>query len=76
VVAMRLEKYLHKIIGRSQKGFQRSKNIHSCNLNIMDRIAGAWENREEMGVLCTDFVKAFDSVEHDIIRNIMGFFNY
>ena len=76
VVALRLEKFLDKIIGRAQKGFQRTKNMNSCNLNIMDRIAGAWEHSEEMGVLCIDFVKAFDSVEHEFIRNVLGFFNY
>jgi exonuclease III len=76
VIAQRLERYLQKIIGRSQKGFQRVRNMNSCTLNIMDRIAGAWESREEMGVLCVDFVKAFDSVEHAFIKRVMEFFNF
>ena len=62
VVAKRLEMFMQKIIRRSQKGFQRVKNMNSCTLNIRDRISGAWESNEEMGVLCIDFVKAFEIV--------------
>ncbi len=29
-----------------------------------------------MGILCVDFVKAFDSVEHAFIRNTLQFFNF
>jgi len=76
IVAKRMEKYMQKIIGRSQNGFQRVKNMSSCTLNIMDRISGAWESAEEMGVLCIDFVKAFDSIEHVFIERVMRFFNY
>ena len=76
IVAARLEKFLPKIIGRSQKGFMRRKNINSCTINIMDRIAGAWESGQVMGVLCVDFVKAFDSVEHEFIKNALVFFNF
>ncbi len=76
IVAKRMEKYMQKIIGRSQNGFQRVKNMSSCTLNIMDRISGAWESAEEMGVLCIDFVKAFASIEHVFIERVMRFFNY
>ena len=29
-----------------------------------------------MGVLCVDFSKAFDSIEHKFIDNTLAFFNY
>jgi hypothetical protein len=76
VVSNRIERYLLKNIGRAQKGFQRSKFMNTCTVSIMDRIAGAWEAKEEMGVLCIDFVKAFDSVEHLFIERVFRFFNY
>jgi hypothetical protein len=66
VVAKRLEKYLPKIIGRAQKGFLKSKNIHTCAMNIMNCISQSWENEEVLGVLCVDFSKAFDSIEHTV----------
>jgi hypothetical protein len=59
----------------AQKGFMKNKSIHSCSLNIMSTIAEAWGAREEVGVLCVDFSKAFDSIEHDAIRNCLKFFN-
>jgi hypothetical protein len=76
VVAKRLEKYLMKIIGRAQKGFLKEKNINTCTLNIMNCITQSWKNFEPMGVLCVDFSKAFDSVEHAAVSKIMEFFNF
>jgi len=76
VVALRLERYLKKLIGMSQKGFLRFKNMNTCTINIMDRIALAWDKKEAMGVLCIDFVKAFDSIEHEYIKNVLRFFNF
>jgi hypothetical protein len=76
IVAKRLEKYLDKLIGRAQKGFMKNKSIHTCTLNIMNSIDRAWKLGKEVGVMCVDFSKAFDSVEHEMIRNVMGFFGF
>jgi hypothetical protein len=76
IVAKRLEKYLEKIIGRAQKGFMKNKNIHTCTLNLMNCIDRAWETRKEIGIMCVDFSKAFDSVEHEMIKNVMRFFGF
>ncbi len=76
LVSNRLEKFLMKIIGRAQKGFLKQKNIHSCTLNILGNIAESWERREEVEVLCVDFSKAFDSIEHEVIRSSLKFFNF
>jgi hypothetical protein len=75
-VANRIEKVLPDIIGRAQKGFMKNRNIHMCNLNIIDSISQAWLNREETGILCVDFSKAFDSVEHYVIEQVFKFFNF
>ncbi len=76
IVAKRLEKYLDKLIGRAQKGFMKNKSIHTCTLNIMNSIDRAWNLGREVGVMCVDFSKAFDSVEHEMIKNVMGFFGF
>jgi hypothetical protein len=76
IVAKRLEKYLDKLIGRAQKGFMKNKNIHTCTLNIMNSIDRAWNLGREVGVMCVDFSKAFDSVEHEMIKNVMVFFGF
>jgi hypothetical protein len=76
VVANRLEKFLPKIIGRAQKGFLKTKNIHTCILNVTSCISQSWRSGEGMGVLCVDFSKAFDSLEHEAILACMKFFNF
>ena len=76
VVACRLEKYLKKITGRAQKGFLRHKNINTVTLNILNNISKAWEVEEELGVLCVDFNKAFDSIEHACVSSVLKFFNF
>jgi hypothetical protein len=76
VVAARLEKHLMKIIGRAQKGFLKRKHIHACTVNIATCISESWAANEEMGIMCVDFAKAFDSVEHEAISNALRFFNF
>jgi hypothetical protein len=75
-VANRIEKFLHKLVGRGQKGFMKNRNIHMCTMNIMDNISQAWNEEEETGILCVDFNKAFDSVEHYVIEQVLKFFNF
>jgi hypothetical protein len=75
-VANRLEKFLPKIIGRAQKGFLKSKSIHTCILNVTSCVAQSRNNGEGMGVLCVNFSKAFDSLEHEAILACLSFFNF
>jgi hypothetical protein len=75
VVASRLEKTLPQIIGRSQKGFLKYKNMGTVLHNVLDGINESWVEGEQMGVLLVDFVKAFDSVEHEYIRKCLMHFN-
>jgi hypothetical protein len=43
--------------------------------NVLDGINESWVKEEQMGVLLVDFVKAFDSVEHEYIRKCLEHFN-
>ncbi len=45
-------------------------------MNIINAIEGAWREKESTGILCVDFSKAFDSVEHEAIRGVLNFFNF
>ncbi len=76
IVANRLGKYLHKLIGRSQKGFMSNKNINTCTVNVMNSISRSWELGVPTGVMCVDFAKAFDSIEHAMIQNVLEFFGF
>jgi hypothetical protein len=72
IVANRLDRYLHKIIGRAQKGFLKTKNINTCTVIIMHSVSCAWKEQIPTGIMCVDFSKAFDSVEHNMSWNFSG----
>jgi hypothetical protein len=36
----------------------------------------AWELGKPTGIMCVDFAKAFDSVEHKMIQNVLKFFGF
>ncbi len=76
IVANRIGKYLPKLIGRSQKGFMSNKNINTCTVNVMNSISRSWELGQPTGIMCVDFAKAFDSVEHEMISNVLTFFGF
>ena len=50
VVASRLEKTLPHIIGRSQKGFLKYKNMGTVLHNVIDGIADSWVEGEQMEI--------------------------
>ncbi len=76
IVSNRLEKYLHKVSGRAQKGFLKTKNINTCTVNGMNSISRAWTCGIPTGILCVDFAKTFNSVGHEIIGSVVEFFGY
>jgi hypothetical protein len=43
--------------------------------NVIDGMTESWVEGEQMGILLVDFVKAFDSVEHEYVRKCMEHFN-
>ncbi len=57
IVALQLEKYLMKMIGRVQKGFLKSKNINTCLMHIINSINGAWNSNEPTRVCVWTFLK-------------------
>ncbi len=40
-------------------------------MNTMNSISRAWKLGQPAGVMCVDFSKAFDSVEHEMIKRVM-----
>jgi hypothetical protein len=62
--------------GESTKGICDYKKHWTVTMNVIDRISESWKEREPMGLLCIDFVKAFDSIEHEFIEKVLKFFNF
>ena len=42
----------------------------------MNCVSQSWASNEPMGIMCVDFSKAFDSVEHQAVKMILEFFNF
>ena len=62
VIAGRMKKLLHKLIGNSQKAYQSDKNIGEIVLDIIETIALTKFHKTPSIILLLDFFKAFDSI--------------
>ena len=75
-LAMRLEKFLPKIIHSDQAGFVTGRFIGEC-IRTMDDVLYFTDYRKQPGIaLFLDFSKAFDSLEHPFIYNSLKAFNF
>ena len=69
----RLSNYLkkYKILYDHQFGFQKGKSTEDAALDLYRNIIKAIEKHEKTCAIFLDFAKAFDTVNHDILRGEM-----
>jgi len=72
----RLKIFADKIMSRAQKGFSSSRKIQEVILNLVDDIATANARNIPMAILSIDQEKAFDSISHSFLREVLKFFNF
>ena len=60
----------------SQKAYSKTKVIHEALMNILQCIKKGKLENKRLALLAIDFKKAFDSVSHEYILEILKFFNY
>ena len=75
ILAVRLDKFLSKLIHTDQIGFIKQRNIHD---NLLDLLSGIdYVNHKDMDAILVnvDFRKAFDNVTWDFIDCTLEFFN-
>jgi len=63
-------------MSRAQKGFSSSRKIQEVILNLVDDIATANARNIPMAILSIDQEKAFDSISHSFLREVLKFFNF
>lgn len=73
VVVRRLTHFLekYKIINKNQFGFQKGKNINQLLGNFSNQINGFLSKQLHVLVLFIDFSKAFDTLEHSKLLDIL-----
>ena len=75
VMANRLKGCLHEIIHEDQTGFMKGRNI-GCNIRtVIDLIEYCDANNIPGSILLLDIEKAFDSVEHDFLFEVLKAFD-
>ena len=66
-----LSEYLHqhKLLHETHSGFRAQHSCETALINIIDLWLNAIGNGEMVGVVLVDFKKAFDLVDHEILKN-------
>ena len=72
----RLEKVMEKVIGRQQKAYSRTRNIGSVLINLLNIMQKSKQERMANLILCIDFKKAFDSIDHTFINSTLKLLNF
>ena len=74
--ANRLKRVTDSNTSDSQKAYSKTKVIHEALMNILQFIKKGKLENKRLAILAIDFKKAFDSVSHEYILEILKFFNY
>lgn len=76
VLSNRLKTVLNKLINTDQSGYLKGRNI-SFNIRLIQDVIDYFEQNEQEGaILFLDFQKAFDTVSHQFLENVLVKFNF
>ena len=76
VMSDRLNRIMSKLVSNDQSGYIKGRNITTSVRQILD-IYEYCENTNTSGaIICIDFEKAFDSIEHKFLYKVLEKFNF
>jgi hypothetical protein len=75
-INMRLQKVVDRVLSRAQKGFTRSRQIQEVIINCMETMDYCKKHGIKGVLASIDQSKAFDSVSHDYMEKVYGFFRF
>jgi len=76
VVAIRLKSVSDHITSPCQKAYSSKKNIAEVNLDMVNTLKSANESGTSLAIVSVDFRKAFDSISHKYILQVLEFFGF
>jgi Reverse transcriptase (RNA-dependent DNA polymerase) len=76
VYANRLKTVIDKITNVGQKGYSKTKQCQEVLISIIEGIRKCKKNNLTGAVLSVDIKKAFDSISHGYLKEVLRFFNF
>ena len=71
-ITRRIKPAMESIIGMQQKAYITKNNIGSCLINVLNAMSHVNKNKIPALILLIDFSKAFDSISHTYIQNVLS----
>ena len=75
-ITQRIKPAVESIIGRQQKAYIKSNNIGSVILNLINMMKHVSLKKKTALILCIDFRKAFDSLDHTFMHNTLALLGF
>ncbi len=72
----RLKNYMDKLTPTAQKGYSTTRQCQEVLISVLDIISNCKHQNRHGAVLSLDIHKAFNTVSHQYMKKVFGFFNF
>ena len=76
LITTRIRKYIDKLTPIGQKAYSKKRHCQEVVINILDEIAKCKKLKTKAAVVSLDIKKAFDSLSHKYVGQVLRFFNF
>ena len=76
LVTTRIRKYIDKLTPIGQKAYSKNRQCQEVVINIIDEIAKCKKQNKKAALVSLDIKKAFDSLSHAFVEQVLQFFNF